>query len=298
MIDWDIVASPITTYGQGVRFANAIFNLFNGKVNPTFPAKLMLFSPVLEENILGYSFGDVISIDIHEVMKDCCPAPAVLKGKILDTVIHELFHIGQDVPFYYSLSSSTEEVHTLIEASCRAATSNWIWQLKASGIRDSFGRHIDLGIAPQPQIDGMYDLEEMFQQALYSYYPVKDSLDKAVYYFNLMIMRSKDPSDNLYNYTSYPNVAVEVWINKRLVSQGLVRHNGIWLPTAMMDTIRPAVVYLIMSRRTSTLFCQQIDINTDASETVHIVSTFETEDPLFYIAYQLPSDEKPIPPIV
>lgn len=297
MIDWDIVASPITTYGQGVRFANAIFNLFNGKVNPTFPARLMLFSPVWEEHILGYSYGDVISIDIHEIMKSCCMTPIVLKGQILDTVIHELFHVGQDWPLYFSLSSSIEEVHTLIEASCRAATSNWIWQLKASGIRDSLGRHIDLGIAPQPQIDGMHDLE-MFQQALYSYYPVKNPLDKAVYYFNIMLMDLKERSDNLYNYSSYPNVAVEVWINERLVSQGLVRHNGIWLATAMMDTIRPVIEHLIMSRRTSMLYWRQTDINTDSSETVRIVSAFETEDPTSYIVYQLPSDEQPIPPIV
>ena len=119
------------SYGKGLELATTFFNLFNGKINPLFPARCLMFGH-LPDGAWGSTIGDIVQLDMHKIMQDVSrfgePTKGkilLLKGIILYSIVHELFHLEQDIAYYSDLTSNSDEMTKLIEDSCHCATTNF-----------------------------------------------------------------------------------------------------------------------------------------------------------------------------
>lgn len=186
------------SYSHGIEYAKFLFNDLNGKINPIFPAKYLIFDLNDEQDILGKSVGDVVIIYMHNILK---LINTTLKNQyelndkkihslIAYIIIHELFHLNQDFNKYIS-QYPKDNVNAAIENSCNIMTINFLQKI----INNSYYKnyfHLDIELFPY--ILDIYNNVQNIQYANnYSkYYELQYASDKISYIINNILFNNED----------------------------------------------------------------------------------------------------------
>lgn len=184
------------SYSHGIEYAKFLFNNLNGKINPIFPAKYLIFDLNDEQDILGKSVGDVVIIYMHNILK---LIDTTLKNQyelndkkihslIAYILIHELFHLNQDFNKYIS-QYPKENVNTAIENSCNIMTINFLQKI----INNSYYKnyfHLDIELFPY--ILDIYNNVQNIQYNYPKYYELQYASDKISYIINNILFNNED----------------------------------------------------------------------------------------------------------
>lgn len=308
------VDNQANSYGKGVELATTFFNLFNGKINPLFPARCLMFGR-LPDGAWGGTIGDIIQLDIHKIMKDVSQFSrfgkstedklSMIKGLVLYTITHELFHLEQDMSKYFSLSNDETEVRKLIEDSCHCATTNFLVVLKKDNILPINLDSTFTYLRPMLKTFTGWSEEDAdrFSMNLGSYYRIENPYHKAIWFANGYIMGNfsivSEPGTLDYEFLrKNHSLMVSIFIGEKMYRYGYIAYMHRWTsPRAIMDLINPLILL------TTQGFCGPVHIAERSSDRFPGVSWLtvkaDVSDPFYWkIVEQLPSDEQPIPPII
>lgn len=308
------------TYGGGVEFATAIFKFFNGKINPLFPARYMLFGPCSAANTkgdFGASYGDVIQVDMHRVLEFISLSGYSVesyKGLILYTVIHELLHLEQDFSVYYQLTSTEQEAEELIERSCHCMTYAYLKSLSDENLFGfEFGPQLSYSIPHLSwfvqDVSKREDWEDVELQLLRSYYRIPNPYNKALWFLNAYVYGNpslcRNDLNTIWSLTKeYQTVFMTVEIGGERVRSGYVTYMGKWLsPRAIMDVLNPIIVAVQQDRVSFHPEVPTVDVDAlinekEFPEVVWVQVRLNSNMTTIEIVNQLPFDEQPIPPIL
>ena len=304
------------SYGKGADLAISFFAHFNGKINPLFPARCLIFGRTPEEEkAWACTIGDIIQIDIHKIMRtveqlDYSAADKVeaYKGLILYCVAHELFHLEQDVALYFDLTTDKNEAIQLVEDSCHCATTNFLVGFgKFNMIQADFLPYNFSYIRPLLEtFTGWGEIDSArFDQNLRSYYTLTNPYHKALWYMNGYIMgnfSNKDEPNTVYDHylrDGTHTLMASVYVYDKLYRSDYLAYLGQWSsPRAIMDMINPLI--LVRSQG----FNGEIAVESRGSVDTFPGTTWLNIWPIIFdpfywqIVEQLPSDQQPIPPIL
>lgn len=305
------VDTQTNSYASGITLATTFFNLFNGKINPLFPARCLMFGHI-PDGAWGITIGDIIQLDMHKIIQDVATSNEssddkilLFNGIILYSLAHELFHLEQNMSIYFKLSQDEDEIRTLIEDSCHCATTNFCNGLKEYNLLPlDFSTKFDYY---RPKLDTFTGWDEMdvnrYLQNLNSYYMISDPYQKALWFANGYIMGhfSLDSEPNTLEYDflrqNHSLIAL-VYIGEKLYRSGYIAYLNQWSsPRAIMDLINPLIL-LHMQGFTGPMVLSAA-YNENFPGTVRLTIKADVSEPYYWqIVDQLPSDEQPIPPIL
>ena len=305
------VDNQANSYGKGVELATTFFNLFNGKINPLFPARCLMFG-CLPNGAWGGTIGDIIQLDMHKIMKDVSQFGksteeklCMIKGLVLYSIAHELFHLEQDMSKYFSFSNDETEVRKLIEDSCHCATTNFLIGLKQFNL-------LPMDLVPEfhyyrPMLKTFTGWSEedddRFSMNLESYYRIENPYQKAIWFANGYLMGIfsivSEPGTLHYEFLrENHSLMTSIYIGEKLYRSGYIAYMHRWSsPRAIMDLINPLILLSTQG------FCGPVHIAEASIDSFPGVAWLnvkaEVSDPFYWkIVEQLPSDEQPIPPIL
>lgn len=305
------VNNQANSYGKGVELAITFFDLFNGKINPLFPARCLMFGH-LPDSAWGVTIGDIVQLDMHKIMQGVSRFEGsseekvlLLKGLILYTITHELFHLEQDMDKYFRLSNDETEVRKLIEDSCHCATTSFLVGLKKFHL-------LPMDIIPEfdyyrPMLQTFTGWSEMdvdrYAMNLKSYYRITNPYHKVMWLANGYIMGNfsigLEPDTIAYEFlTRSHSLMASIYIGKKLYRSGYIAYmHKLTSPRSIMDLINPLILL------NSQGFCGSTHVSSVTNDhfpgTEWITVEAEVSEPFYWqIVEQLPSDEQPIPPII
>lgn len=179
------------TYALACQYAINLFNKVNGLANPIFPAKMLLFDINNNWTAFGKSYGDVVIIYMHNILKfikndmSLCDN-RILKGMIAHVLIHELMHLDQD--FYAYDNIPNPEKTSIIESSCNEATHHFIKHLICN---ESSKIYYDLDIDTRVLESTFWErfTSDIYIDTVYlnSYYTITSPLDKALFTLDMLL---------------------------------------------------------------------------------------------------------------
>lgn len=184
------------SYSHGIEYARFLFNDLNGKINPIFPAKYLIFDLNDEPDVLGKSVGDVVIIYMHNILK---LIDNTLKKQydlniqkihslIAYILIHELFHLNQDFNKYIS-QYPKENLNTAIENSCNIMTINFLQKIINNTYYKSY---FNLDIELFPYILDIYNKVQNIQYNYSKYYELEHASDRISYIINNLLFNNED----------------------------------------------------------------------------------------------------------
>ncbi len=302
------------SYGKGAELAAAFFHHFNGKINPTFPARCLMFGRAPEEErAWACTIGDIIQIDLHKIMRtieqlnySAEEKVEAYKGMILYCIAHELFHLEQDIALYFDLTTDDNEAISLVEESCHCATAAFLMAFKKFNLfqADFLPHYFSYA---RPSLKTFIGWDEMdgarFRQNLRSYYPLTNPYHKALWYMNGYIMGnfSNEAGPDTVDYYLRGGVhtlMASVYVGDKLYRSDYLAYIGKWSsPRAIMDMINPLI--LVRSQG----FDGKIAVEERYADSFPGMCWLNIwpiiSDPFYWqIVEQLPSDQQPIPPIL
>ena len=305
------------TYGKGIELAAQLFTLLNGKVNPKFPARCLLFGPVSDESgDYGISAGDIIQLDMHKILgaiqrfRDEVSAEerlAAYKGLILYCVVHELLHLEQDLEYYNRISPDRGTAEALVEESCHCRTVEF---LKLYNLSNMLG--FDVGTAFQyarPLLSYFLPWEETdtdrYEQMVRSYYPICNPCTKALWYVNAYAFgratldRSDEDSVFRYPNDGYHSIYVTVKIGNREVAWGYLSYMGQWVGSSeMMQLVDPIILLSVQGFNMRNHLSQFVSPEKYPGLVWVNIQVPDVPEAAIQIVSQLPSYQQPIPPIL
>ena len=216
----------IHTYGDAVRFAYSVFNFFNGKVNPHFPAYAMVVSNDIQYDRLAVAIGDVVVLYAHHIIyeidrheKD--DRSDKLKGNILMTIIHELYKKSADIK---------------IEEACYVMANNYICDLSMYGLLEIDYSHMTT--AKIPCIDFFFDYDdERISEAVSNvdkiFKRVSNPSLKALWVLDNSVPKRGKTFANVNEWADEPSeylnsIYARVLINGVPIKENYIFYNGIW----------------------------------------------------------------------
>lgn len=306
------------TYGKGVELAAGLFTFLNGKVNPKFPARCLLFGRISNgsREDYGVSTGDVVQLDMHTILEaiqrfqgrvSAEERLAAYKGLILYCVVHELFHLEQDLEYYNRISPDRVTAETLVEESCHCKTVEF---LKLYSLTNML--KFDSGVALQyarPVLGYFLPWEEedtdRYQQMLRSYYPICNPYNKALWYVNAYIFgkatldRNDENSVFRFPNEGFHSIYVTVRVGNRGVAHGYLSYMGQWTsPSEMMHLVNPIIMLSSQGFNRHIHLSQLISPDKYPGLVWLEVTIPNVPEAALQIVSQLPSDQQPIPPIL
>ena len=252
---WD--PKEIHTYGDAVRFAYSVFNFFNGKVNPHFPAHAMILSDSAPRiMLLGQAIGDIVVLYSHHIMyytkivlKE--NKPDKLKGILVSAIIHELLHMEQDLQWYYNKYKGFKNADKRIEDACHAMTtkyvSDWcgydIWHLDYVNIITGEFPNIDYDEYDKTKMDMLLSkIDKIFKR-------VSDPTAKALWILDRCIFQDDKSLVNMNEWLddkhdSLRAIYAKIFINGVSIKENYILYNSIWgTKDVIMDIAR--TIFLI-----------------------------------------------------
>lgn len=299
------------SYGKGRELATTFFNIFNGKINPLFPARCLMFGH-LPDGAWGGTIGDIVQLDMHKIIQDVSrfgePAEGkilLLKGIILYSIAHELFHLEQDIARYTDFTNDDAELRTLVEDSCHCATTNFCVGLEKYNLLP-----IDLVSRFEyyrPMLDTFTNWPEMdtdrYVQNLESYYTISDPYHKALWFANGYTMGNFtlniEPNTLYYEFLrENHSLMASIYVGERLYRSGYLAYLSQWSsPRAIMDLLNPLI--LLHAQGFVGPVYASAAFNENFPGTAWLMVKADVSEPFYWqIVEQLPSDEQPIPPIL
>lgn len=242
----------IHAYGDAVRFAYSVFNFFNGKVNPHFPAHAMILSDSIPRiTLLGQAIGDVVILYSHHIMyytkiymKE--NKPDKLKGTLVSTIIHELLHMEQDLQWYYNKYKGYENADKRIEDSCHAMTtkyiSEWcgydIWHLDYVNIITGEFPNIDYDEYDKNKMDMLLsNVDKIFKRVLDPTAKALWILDNCIFKDNKSVTNMNEWLDD--GHDTLRAIYAKIIINGVSIKENYILYNSVWgTKDVIMDIAR------------------------------------------------------------
>lgn len=185
------------SYSQGVEYIRLLFHSLNGKVNPIFPAKYLIFDLNVEPDVLGKSVGDIVIIYMHNILKlinsdlkyKYNMTNKKIKCLLAYILLHELFHLDQDFNKYIS-QYPKDNLKIAIENSCNNITIEFLNNIiNYKWYREYF----DLDIELFSYINDIYNKVQNIPFANYNkYYKLQTVDDKISYILNNLLFQNED----------------------------------------------------------------------------------------------------------
>lgn len=306
------------SYAKGCEFAAHIFTTFNGRINPSFPARYLLFGTISSNPYdFAVTAGDIVQIDIHKILRriheifdgkvERMGKIECFRGLIIYSIVHELLHLQQDLEYYYRIIPNNEEAEEVIEMSCHCMTEATLKSLTASNLiyfslDDSFSCFI-------PSL-GMFlgwQREEdagRFEELVRSYYPLQCYQRKDLWYANAYLFgctpRKPDRSDDTIFNLAQENhsIFIDIGIGKWYQNCNYLSYMNRWMtPRTVMGLVNPLILLSMQG------FSRKTSISEYRSDDFPGMAIFkvEVDDPsgqALQIVSQLPTDEQPVPPIL
>lgn len=186
------------SYSQGIEYARFVFHNLNGKINPIFPAKYLIFDLNDEKDVLGKSVGDIVIVYMHNILKlidFTLKNQYELNEKKIHTliafvVIHELFHLHQDFNQYIS-QYSKENLNIAIEDSCNIKTIEF---LESINNHEYYKTYFDLNMELFPYIYDIYNKVKNIKiiNNNFKFYELQNASDRICYILNNLLFNNED----------------------------------------------------------------------------------------------------------
>ena len=311
----------VNSYGTGIQYATTIFNILNGRINPVFPARYLLVDNSTKvEGELGDNIGDVVQINIHNILKSAIgdnkgsPSDIIslgYKGLIAYVIIHELFHLEQDLEVYPQLTNGDEEIaDRLIEDSCHCAALYYMNLMKSRGLIEfEFGHEFDNMTIPEPEHFIQWTRDEppdlgRLQVTFDSFYTLKNPYKKIFWLIQQYIFDypTQTPQLSCWDYSpilnymkdGFHSILITIKLNDQVYkSDYVVYMDTIQPPSTIMGVID---ILILLQKQGITPVLFQEGISKDYPGLLNLMICYETDYPiLMQIVNQLPNGEQPIP---
>lgn len=312
----------ITTFGQAEVFAMDVFQWLNGKINPHFPAKQIIFSYSSAPQAMGSSYADIVQINMHNILTDTVSffdveaRSKLLKGHIIYVITHELLHLEQDFAEYYKkYGKDRDMMDYVIERDCHTMTSYVMNKWLVDG-HDSLYLEFDLGDIAYPDLGNFIkfngkNIREVMLDGLSSFEENRvPSYTKKIEYLisNILSLDKCVTGDYIYNMRDYISDPVNgipthtiimyvYWNRVQLLKQCYVIFNGIMCnPIEIMDCVRPVFIGINNPDYKSCKVSTRIGALADFPGTISISISLDCPNTEYIkdIVYRLPNGVKPI----
>lgn len=207
-------------FGYLQWYATNIYNGVNGKINPLIPAMSMQFVTTKNKNDLGQSIGNIVLINLPNIINFCevknLTSLDSIKGLVMNAVIHELSHLQQDID--YKRYTNEEDYKSIIEFSNDAYTLSYI-SLYYDTLASYFGSFNMDCVFELPykndNVDKYYKL----------YTPIKNKQDKI-----LALMQScmQDNIHDVIKYDRIKNISIHFVSKENKIKTIKVLVNNMW----------------------------------------------------------------------
>ena len=218
------------SYGDVIDFSKYTFDFFNGKINYLFPLKKAIISYTTDPNIYAYTVGDIMVLYPHNMLmyfqRSNITNIKIIKGIIIDTILHELFHSMQDFDKYIKMDNA----QYLIEMSNEAKTIEELCKILNNPYLAMSSFDFDLSV----------DISQ-YDNFLQYYYQIDSPLSKALYWLKA-VLGIRDDINSLLSDSDTVILNLKDIQNNTLVSNPIILNSRYTHYNNIMSVLSPIFI--------------------------------------------------------